>query len=137
MRMDIVSEKYVSLTTFRRSGEAVASPVWIAPLGDGRAGFTTEADSGKVKRIRNNPSITLQPCSARGKVAEGAPTTVATAMIVTGSTYTKVHDAIHAKYGVMVTLMGVADTFRKMLGRTKTPTAVVISFDDVSAPPSK
>lgn len=128
--MTISSEKYVSLVTFRRSGEAVASPVWIAPLADGRAGFTTEASSGKVKRIRNNPAITLQPCSMRGNVAPDAPTISATAMVVTGSTYTAVHDAIHTKYGLMVTLMGVADTFRKLIGKQQTPTAIVINFTE-------
>lgn len=126
----ITAEKYVSLVTFRRSGEAVASPVWIAPLADGRAGFTTEANSGKVKRLRNNPAITLQPCSMRGTVAPDAPTVSATAMVVTGSTYTAVHDAIHAKYGLMVTLMGVADTFRKLIGKQQTPTAIVITFTE-------
>ena len=126
----ITSEKYVSLVTFRRSGEAVASPVWIAPLADGRAGFTTDAKSGKVKRIRNNPAITLQPCSMRGTVAPDAPTVAATAMVVTGATYTAVHDAIRTKYGLMVTLMGVADSFRKLIGKQQTPTAIVITFTE-------
>ena len=57
--MAISDEKYVVLTTFRRNGDAVATPVWIVGLPDGTAGFTTEIDSGKVKRIRNNASVTL------------------------------------------------------------------------------
>ena len=49
--MDIASEQYVSITTSRRDGRTVSSPVWIAPLADGRVGFTTGSASGKVKRI--------------------------------------------------------------------------------------
>ena len=69
--MAITDEKYVLLTTFRRNGDGVATPVWIVALPDGTAGFTTEIDSGKVKRIVNNPSVTLQACSIRGSVRPG------------------------------------------------------------------
>lgn len=126
----IASEKYVSLVTVRKSGVSVASPVWIAPLADGRAGFTTEATSGKVKRIRNNPAVTLQACTARGKLKEGAPIVSATAMVVTGSTQVAVRDAIHAKYGLIATFIGIGDTFAKMFGRHKTPTAIVLNFEN-------
>jgi PPOX class probable F420-dependent enzyme len=128
--MSIASEKYVSLVTVRRSGERVASPVWIAPLRDGRAGFTTEADSGKVKRIRNNSSVTVQACTARGKLKPNAPVVSATAMVVTGSSHRDVQDAIRAKYGVIVSLIGIGDKFAKLFGRSKTPTAVVLSFTE-------
>ena len=53
-------------------------------LPDGAAGFTTEIDSGKVKRIRNNPSVTLQPCNMRGKVT-GTPVVNATAEVLLGA----------------------------------------------------
>ena len=59
-------EKYVNLTTFRRSGEAVSTPLWFA-LADGRAYMTTPPDSGKMKRIRNDPRVLLAPSNARGK----------------------------------------------------------------------
>lgn len=57
---------YVNLTTFRKSGEAVPTPVWFAPH-DGRLYVTTEPDSGKMKRIRNDPRVVLQPCNAWGR----------------------------------------------------------------------
>ena len=57
---------YVSLTTFRKSGEEVSTPLWFA-LADGRLYATTPRDSGKMKRIRNNPRVRLTPCNARGK----------------------------------------------------------------------
>ena len=60
------SHTYVSLTTFRKSGEEVSTPLWFA-LADGRLYATTPRDSGKMKRIRNNPRVRLTPCNARGK----------------------------------------------------------------------
>ena len=57
---DIAAARYVSLVTFNRNGDEVATAVWIAPMSGGRAGFTTAADSGKVKRLRNNPAVTLR-----------------------------------------------------------------------------
>ena len=59
-------QRYVRLTTFRRSGKAVPTTVWYA-LVDGKAYVFTSANSGKVKRIRNNPSVTLTPSNFRGK----------------------------------------------------------------------
>lgn len=60
-------EKYVSVTTFKRDGTAVPTPVWVA--GDGPDLLVwTAAESGKVKRIRNNPRVTVAPCDVRGNL---------------------------------------------------------------------
>ena len=59
--------KYLSLTTFRKDGSAVATPVWLVRDGDALL-VTTQASSGKVKRIRNNPTVLLAPCDARGRL---------------------------------------------------------------------
>mgnify|MGYP000473367737 CR=1 FL=1 len=71
--VDLAREKYVSLTTFRRDGSPVATPVWIAALDDGRLAFTTDPSSWKVKRVRRNATVELRPCTVRGKVAPDAP----------------------------------------------------------------
>ncbi|THG33854.1 PPOX class F420-dependent oxidoreductase [Glaciibacter flavus] len=60
-------EAFVSLTTFRRSGEPVSTPVWIAPDGDALAVRTTAA-TGKVKRLRNSSRAQLRPSTRSGKV---------------------------------------------------------------------
>ncbi len=62
----LAKERYISVTTFRRDGTPVATPVWCA----GEEGFLfvfSEANSGKVKRIRRDPHVRVAPCSARGK----------------------------------------------------------------------
>jgi PPOX class probable F420-dependent enzyme len=67
--------KYCLLTTFRKSGEPVPTPVWFG-LADGTVYLRTEAAVGKVKRVRNDPRVRLAPCTLRGKPlgppAEGA-----------------------------------------------------------------
>ena len=61
------ASRYVSLTTFRRTGEPVATPVWAAPDGDALVVWT-RADSGKVKRLRHTARVTVAPCDVRGRV---------------------------------------------------------------------
>ncbi|NHA69069.1 PPOX class F420-dependent oxidoreductase [Phycicoccus flavus] len=65
--------RFVSLTTFRRSGEPVPTPVWVVRDGDD-LWVTTPARSGKVRRLREDSRVELRPCSRRGAVAEDAPT---------------------------------------------------------------
>jgi PPOX class probable F420-dependent enzyme len=59
--------KTALLTTFRRGGEAVSTPLSIA-VADGKAYFVTASDSGKAKRLAHTPSVTLAPCTVLGKV---------------------------------------------------------------------
>lgn len=97
---DLGHERFVSLTTFRRSGEAVPTPVWITLDGDALL-VTTPAGSGKVKRLRNNPDVTLQPCNRRGQVVAGAPTIEATVELLTDpETVAAKTSLVRAKYGL-------------------------------------
>ena len=77
----LADERFVSLTTFRKSGEAVSTPVWIARDGDALI-VTTPDGTGKVKRLRNNSSVELRPCDRMGKVADDAPRVAGVAEIV-------------------------------------------------------
>ena len=76
---EIHGQKYISLTTFRKSGAGVATPVWFGEDND-KLYVMTRSDSGKYKRIRNNPRVTVAPCTIRGKVI--GPQFEATARIV-------------------------------------------------------
>lgn len=112
--MSITDGKYVLITTFRKSGEAVPSPVWIVALGGGTAGFTTDEVSGKVKRIRNNPKVTLQPCSVKGTPKDGAAVVEATAEVLVGADAQPTRDAIRKKYAVMTKLFKLGELRRKV-----------------------
>ncbi len=67
--------KYLCLETFKKSGEGVRTPIWFAA--DPSSGLNsssaklyiyTIANTGKVKRIRNNPRVRIAPCDYRGKI---------------------------------------------------------------------
>lgn len=62
---EIGNPTYVALETFRKSGEGVVTPVWVAADG-GKLHVWTVADSGKVKRIRNNGRVRIAVSDARG-----------------------------------------------------------------------
>jgi PPOX class probable F420-dependent enzyme len=66
----LVSEQFILLKTFRKSGATVATPVWFAfdPDDDRKLYVMTNEGTGKVKRMRNNPHVLLAPCDRRGKV---------------------------------------------------------------------
>ncbi len=128
--MAITDEKYVLLTTFRKNGDGVATPVWIVALPDRTAGLTTEVDSGKVKRIRNNPSVTLQPCNLRGKVTADAEVVTATADVLLGADARPVTKAVRQKYRVAILLLDVGTLFRKLLRREESEEcAIRLRFD--------
>lgn len=75
----LTGHQYMSLTTFRKNGEPVPTPVWFAEQG-GKIYVFTQGSSGKVKRIRNNGKVTLAPCKANGDVLGDA--VPATAQII-------------------------------------------------------
>ena len=60
-------EKYVSLTTFRKAGEAVVTPMWFAES-NGTIYAGTGVNAGKIKRIRHTERVTLAACSVSGKI---------------------------------------------------------------------
>jgi uncharacterized protein len=89
--------KYCLLTTFRRSGEGVPTPVWFGMDG-GRAFVRSEADVGKVKRIRNTPTVTVAPCTVRGKPL--GPVAQGRARIVPAAEEAQAEAALQANYGL-------------------------------------
>jgi uncharacterized protein len=71
----------VLLTTFRRNGEPVGTPVSVVWDGD-RGWFRTWATAGKLTRIWNHPRVEVAPCTVRGRVT--GPSVAARARILTG-----------------------------------------------------
>lgn len=117
--MSISDEKYVSITTYRRSGEAVSSPVWVAPLADGTCGFTTGLTSGKVKRLRNDARVTLRACDMRGRVAPGAVEVAGRAAVLVGEPAMPVRAAIVSKYGLMARVMVAGSSVKERVARLR------------------
>ena len=74
-------QKYISRETFKKNGQGVKTPVWFVLHNDALYVYS-EADSWKVKRLRNNPRVRVAVCNVRGKVK--GPWLDATASIVEG-----------------------------------------------------
>jgi uncharacterized protein len=94
-----VGQKYISLETFKKNGEGVKTPVWFV-LHGGAFYVYTEADSWKVKRIRNNPRVRVAPCSVRGAVT--GPWLDGTASFVDGDERRAADKLLDRKYFLKV-----------------------------------
>jgi PPOX class probable F420-dependent enzyme len=100
------AEKYVLLTTYRRDGRAVPTPVWVARAGDALAAWSV-SDAGKVKRIRHSGRVTVAACDLRGR-PHGEPAVDGRATICDPVATEQVRDLLRKKYGLIarLTLLG-------------------------------
>ena len=97
--------KYLLVTTFRKDGRTVPTPVWVVRDGDA-LGVWTVADSGKVKRIRNRGDVLLAPCDVRGnRRGEDVP---GLAVVVAPEEAERYRELLCRKYGLMgrITILG-------------------------------
>jgi PPOX class probable F420-dependent enzyme len=92
---ELHDQKYISLATFRKNGIAVHTPVWFAEENE-KLYVMTRDDSGKYKRIRNNPVVKVAPSTIRGKVT--GHEFPARARILPSQDWTHARDLIRAKY---------------------------------------
>jgi PPOX class probable F420-dependent enzyme len=130
--MALSDEKYMLLTTFKRDGNAVASPVWVVGLDDGKIGFWTSSGSGKAKRLAHTAKVTVQPCDARGKVKAGSSPVAGTAKLVTGPELEGIRAKVVAKYGFMTKITKLFGTIGGIIKRKKIPygdRGVVVTLD--------
>ena len=109
---DPAKERYVSLVTYRRNGNEVATPVWIAES-EGRYYLFSEGRAGKVKRLRANGNARLAACDFRGKVHSEWLEAKAR-VVVDASTVERAYCALRGKYGWQ---MKMGDFFSKLSGR--------------------
>ena len=107
------AEEFVLLTTFRKTGDPVKTPVWIVP-GSGRLLVTTSGASGKVKRLRHTARIELTPCNARGAARIGAVTVTAQALVHSDAdTLAALDAALLAKYGLKYRAIRASQRLRR------------------------
>lgn len=105
--------RYVSLATRRRDGRLVATPVWLAITADGAGWVFSAGDAGKVRRLRNFPSVRLAACDFRG--TPHSDWIDAEARVVTDpARVAQAYAALRAKYGIA---MRVADLLSRLSGR--------------------
>ncbi len=93
-----VRQNTVVLTTYRRDGTPVGTPVHIAVDGD-RAFVRTYDSAGKYKRIRNNPTVAIAPSTVRGKPT--GPAIHARARVLSGEEWAHAGKALARKYPIL------------------------------------
>lgn len=95
---ELAAARYVALTSYRRDGTPVATPVWVVGEGDGLAVWTPR-NTFKVKRIQRNPAVTVAPCTFRGELLGAEVPGHAEVMDAAGTN--RVRAALGRKYGLM------------------------------------
>ncbi|WP_406840775.1 PPOX class F420-dependent oxidoreductase [Streptomyces sp. AHU1] len=93
----IADSKHVLLTTFRKDGRPVPTPVG-GVVHDGTVYALTDPTTGKVKRIRNNPRVAISPCSMNGTVPDGAPKITGTARLLGNSETARVQNMMKRRF---------------------------------------
>jgi PPOX class probable F420-dependent enzyme len=106
----LAGHNYLRLTTFRKSGEPVPTPVWFAQVGD-HLYVTTDGESGKVRRIRNNAQVEVAPCDMQGKVLGGSAEAMARILPVAEEAVA--HAALKRKYGWQFRMFGAFGALRR------------------------
>jgi hypothetical protein len=112
---ELASSRYVLLTTFRRDGTPVPTPVWVARL-DGALGVWTAPEAGKVKRIRRDPAVLVATCDLRGGNAGAAHPGRAELLDAAG--VQQVLSELRGKYGLQGRLTLLASRLRGRLPRS-------------------
>ncbi len=128
--MALSDEKYILLTTFRRDGTPVSTPVWAVALDGHEVGFWTSSGSGKAKRLAHTARVTAQPSDGRGRVKPGSDVVEATARLVTGSEFEAIRERVVAKYGLMTKFTKLLATVAGVVRRKRIPygdTGVIIT----------
>ncbi|MGW4484576.1 PPOX class F420-dependent oxidoreductase [Amycolatopsis sp. NPDC004368] len=119
----LAGEKYVVLTTFRRDGRAVPTAVWFGLDGDEVLVYS-EREAGKVKRIRNNGRVEIQPSDVRGRTH--GPTMSGSARLLDDAGTERVRRAIRRHYP----LVGpVSMFFSKLRGGPQRTIGIAVKLD--------
>lgn len=120
----LAGSRYVLLTTFRRDGTAVPTPVWVVPL-DGLLWVWTAPDAGKVKRVRRSGRVELAPCTLRGRPLGAAVPGMAT--VVADDQAGRVIPALVAKYGWQARLTLFPISAGRWIGRPRGVAALAVT----------
>jgi len=103
-------QQYMNIETYRKSGAGVQTPVWFIEY-NGELCFTTEAASGKVKRLRRNPRVMVAPCRFNGDLlGDWHPADARFMMAEETAVVKKVYSR---KYGLMKLFFDLMGIFRR------------------------
>ena len=125
--IDLGSETYISLTTFKRDGTPVSTPVWVA-RDDGRLLVHSAAQSWKVKRIRRDNHVRVAGCGFNGKLHGETFDGIATIVADTA----RVQELEAHKYGLVYRVIRGLTALDRRLRRKPAVESVTIAIAPVS-----
>jgi len=103
-------KKHISIETYRKTGDPVRTPVWFVEE-NGELFVRTDSDTGKIKRIRNNPRVRVATSNMRGTVkgswVEGE------ARIIDPESSKHVFSLLRKKYGIPYRLIRFTERFSR------------------------
>ena len=102
--------KYVSLTTFRKSGEPKPTAVWFTTM-NGNIYIYTAEESWKVKRIKNNANVEMTPCTSSGELLSDEKLT-GTARLLDANEEKAAIQSFKKKYGMMKSVFDIMGKLR-------------------------
>jgi PPOX class probable F420-dependent enzyme len=100
---EVSTSRFALLTTLKKDGTPVGTPVWVAPDGD-RIVVWTNPKTWKVKRIRRNPEVALQICDGRGRPTSEEKFAGKAELLDADGTQ-RVRDLVSRKYGIVGTVL--------------------------------
>ena len=113
-------QNYLNLESYRKSGEAIRTPLWFVQ--DGQVlYFYTVAHSFKVTRLKNNPRCRVAPCDMRGNLkGEWAD---ASARLLDAEEAKHADNLLNQKYGLMKRTLNF---FAKLRGHKRAAFAITL-----------
>ena len=102
--LKILSKGTISLTTYRKSGQEVHTPVWVVNI-DERGYVRTSMKAGKIKRIRNNSDVVIAPCTSSGKITGEKVLAKAVIIEPRKDEYSMINKKFRSKYKIMYYLI--------------------------------
>ena len=120
--MELATADYFNLATFRKNGNAVATPVWFAPQGNTFYVFSA-GDAGKVKRIRASGRARVAACDVRGKLT-GAWSDAQARLVNDPAEIEIAYRCLRRKYGFR---MAALDFLAKLSGRYQRRQIIAVS----------
>jgi len=120
-------EKYVNLSTQKKDGSLVNTPVWFAQDGEKNDFYIFSAgEAGKVKRIRNFSSVKVAICDFKGNL-QGEWISAQAELINEEDSKMRAYRQLHKKYGLTIK---VFDFFSKLFGKYKKRQVIKFKIQD-------
>tara|TARA_Y100000782_G_C10108873_1_gene233629 strand:- start:21 stop:407 length:387 start_codon:yes stop_codon:yes gene_type:complete len=106
----ILDSRTINLTTYKKSGDVVHTPVWVVT--DGTLGYIrTSKSAGKIKRIKNNHKAIIASCTSSGKITGDKIEIKAEVMELSHKDYEIIDKKFRTKYNLLYIALRL---FRRM-----------------------